>query len=173
MCSHLDALQAMGPVDFRRGPRDFHSVAKQASFYIYFGARFKDFGKPSGFPKSGFRGFFLLTLFFHRVWASNFNRFFQAPNQKNNYFPFRETMIFAKIVFDKSARIARFCLLFRRPKQRKSIQNSNPKTCCFEASNLKGFSFDFRCMLESKHHQNIANIRTKWCSRASSVALLL
>ena len=30
MHSHLDALQAMGPVNLRRGPRDFHSVAKQS-----------------------------------------------------------------------------------------------------------------------------------------------
>ena len=34
MHSHLDALQAMGPVAFRRVPSEVHSVAKQASFYI-------------------------------------------------------------------------------------------------------------------------------------------
>ena len=33
MHSHLDALQAMGPVDFRRLASEAHSVAKQASFY--------------------------------------------------------------------------------------------------------------------------------------------
>ena len=43
MHSHLDALQAMPPVSFRRLPRDFHSVAKQASFYIAFGAHFQGF----------------------------------------------------------------------------------------------------------------------------------
>ena len=62
-------------------------------------------------------------------------------------------------VFDKSTRIARFCLRFQRPTQRKSIQNSNKKTCCFEASNLKGFSSNFRCILESKNHHKIANFR--------------
>ena len=81
---------------------------------------------------------------------------------------------FCKIgVFDKSTKIVRFCLRFRKPKRKKSIQNSNPKTCCFEASNLKGFFSNFRCILKSKYHQKIANIRKKWCSRASSVALSL
>ena len=40
MHSHLDALQAMGPVDFLRLARDFYSVAKQASFYIALGVLF-------------------------------------------------------------------------------------------------------------------------------------
>ena len=74
----------------------------------------------------------------------------------------RENHDFCKnCVFDKNAQIARFCLRFRKPKRRKSVQNSNPKTCCFEASNLKGFSLNFRCILESKNRQNIANIRKK------------
>ena len=37
MHSHLDALQAMAPVAFRRGASEVHSVAKWASFYIAFG----------------------------------------------------------------------------------------------------------------------------------------
>ena len=32
MPSHLDALQTMGSVNFRRGAGNFHSVAKRASF---------------------------------------------------------------------------------------------------------------------------------------------
>ena len=32
MHSHLDALQAMGPVNLRRVASEAHSVAKQASF---------------------------------------------------------------------------------------------------------------------------------------------
>ena len=43
MHSHLDALQAMGPVDFRRLPSEAHSVAKQASFYIALGIYFQGF----------------------------------------------------------------------------------------------------------------------------------
>ena len=43
MHSHLDALQAMPPVNLRRVPSDFHSVAKQASFYIALGVYFQGF----------------------------------------------------------------------------------------------------------------------------------
>ena len=51
MHSHLDALQAMGPVSLRRGPSDFHSVAKQASFYIALGAHFQGFWKAKWLAK--------------------------------------------------------------------------------------------------------------------------
>ena len=43
MHSHLDALQAMTPVNFRRGASEVHSVAKQALFYIAFGVHFQGF----------------------------------------------------------------------------------------------------------------------------------
>ena len=46
MHSHLDALQAMRPVDLLRGAHECHSVAKQASFYIAFGMDFGGFGLP-------------------------------------------------------------------------------------------------------------------------------
>ena len=49
-------------------------------------------------------------------------------------------MVFAKRVLDKNTQIARFFFCFQKPKRRKSVQNSNPKASCFEASNLKGFS---------------------------------
>ena len=51
MHSHLDALQAMGPVNLRRLARDFHSVAKQASFYIAVGGHFEGFWKAKWLPK--------------------------------------------------------------------------------------------------------------------------
>ena len=172
MRSHLDALQAMHPVNFRRAPRDSHSVAKQAAFYIALGAHFQGFWKAKWLPKFGFRGFFL-TLFFiafeHPIVVD-----FSRLRTRKIVIPLRENNDFRKnCVFGKSALVARFCLRFLRPKWRKSIQNSNPKTCCFESWNLKGFSSNFRCILESKNHQKIANIRKKWCSRASSVALSL
>ena len=44
MHSHLDALQAMAPFNFRRVPHGFHSVAKQASFRIAFQIDFGGFG---------------------------------------------------------------------------------------------------------------------------------
>ena len=43
MHSHLDALQAMGPVNLRRPASEVHSVAKQALFYIALGAHFQGF----------------------------------------------------------------------------------------------------------------------------------
>ena len=145
MRSHLDALQAMQPVNTRRGPREFHSVAKQASFYIAFGAHFQGFWKAKWLPKFDFRGFFFrcyfsLRLIEHPILV-DFSRF---RTRKIVIFP-RENNDFCKI-------------RFQRPKRRKSVQISNPKTCCFEPSNLKGF---FRCILESKNHQQIANIRKK------------
>ena len=54
MHSHLDALQAMAPVNLRRLPRDFHSVAKQASFYIALGAHFQGFWRAKWLPKFDF-----------------------------------------------------------------------------------------------------------------------
>ena len=57
MHSHLDALQAMAPVNLRRGPSEVHSVAKQASFYIAFGRDFRgfriDFGRFGGGKMEG------------------------------------------------------------------------------------------------------------------------
>ena len=41
MHSHLDALQAMGPVSFRRVASGFHSAAKRVSFYRWIN-RFMD-----------------------------------------------------------------------------------------------------------------------------------
>ena len=63
MHSHLDALQAMAPVNLRRLARDFHSVAKQASFYIAVGAHFQGFWKAKWLPKFDFRGFFFDVIF--------------------------------------------------------------------------------------------------------------
>ena len=63
MHSHLEALQAMAPVALRRGASGFHSVAKQASFYIAFGAHFQGYWKAKWLPKFDFRGFFFDVIF--------------------------------------------------------------------------------------------------------------
>ena len=63
MHSHLDALQAMGPVDLPRVASEVHSVAKQASFYIAVGAHFQGFWKAKWLPKFDFRGFFFDVIF--------------------------------------------------------------------------------------------------------------
>ena len=62
MHSHLDALQAMGPVSFRRVPHGSHSVAKQASFYIASGIDFQGFGRPKWTPKFDVPSFFCSFL---------------------------------------------------------------------------------------------------------------
>ena len=75
MHSHLDALQAMAPVAFRRGASDFHSVAKQASFYIALGRDFCGFrihfgrfwgGKMEG--EIDFLEVFLRCFFLNAFW---------------------------------------------------------------------------------------------------------
>ena len=62
MHSHLDALQAMPPVALRRLASDFHSVAKQALFYIAFGAHFQGFWEVWG-SQLGMENRFLRVFF--------------------------------------------------------------------------------------------------------------
>ena len=62
MHSHLDALQAMGPVAFRRGASEAHSVAEQAPFYIAFGVDFQGFWEVWGGQLGGENRF--LRVFF-------------------------------------------------------------------------------------------------------------
>ena len=62
MPSQIGGPKAMGPVDFRRLPGDFHSFAKQASFSIAFWSNFGGFGKPKSMPKFDFRAFFSMSF---------------------------------------------------------------------------------------------------------------
>ena len=62
MCSHLDDLQAMGAVNFRRVASEVHSVAKQALFYIAFGVHFQGFWEVLGTQLGGENRF--LRVFF-------------------------------------------------------------------------------------------------------------
>ena len=52
MRSHMDASQAMPPVNLRRFVGDFHSVAKQASFGVAFRSDFRGFWRTKWRPKS-------------------------------------------------------------------------------------------------------------------------
>ena len=126
MRSHLDALQAMALVDFRQGRGDSHSVAQQASFYIAFETNFQGFGSPTGLPTSTFQAF-CSTLFFNAFENQISLDFWKLRTRKITIF----LMIFAKRAFSIKLRNYLFCLYFRRSKRRKSIQKSNPKTCCF------------------------------------------
>ena len=62
MHSHLDALQVMPPVNLRRLSSEVHSVAKQALFYITFGAHFQGFWEVWGGQLGGENRF--LKVFF-------------------------------------------------------------------------------------------------------------
>ena len=89
MRSPLDALQTPTPVNFRRLPRDFHSVAKQASFKTSFcrvpdrfWSEFKRFGEAKTNQKS-ISGHFVCDTFFDCVFASILDAFLKAPTLKN------------------------------------------------------------------------------------------
>ena len=86
MRSLLDALQTPGPVNFRRGAGELHSVAKQASFNIAFWSNFGGFGRPKSMPKFDFRASFF-DVVFECVLTSKFGRFLEAQNRKNSNFP--------------------------------------------------------------------------------------
>ena len=57
-----DSRKAPSPADFGRVPGDFHSVAKQASFYIALGAHFQGFWEVWGGQLGGENRF--LRVFF-------------------------------------------------------------------------------------------------------------
>ena len=85
MGSHIGSPKAMSPVDFRRLPGDLHSVAKQASFYVAFGTDFRGFRRPNWTPKVNFQAS-VFDVISECVFVSNFNRFLEAPNEKNSNF---------------------------------------------------------------------------------------
>ena len=82
MRSHMDALQRMRPVGFRRLPGGLHSVAKQASFCVAFRSHVGRFWRPKWSPKFDF-----LASFFDVILECLFETFFgsslEAPNPKN------------------------------------------------------------------------------------------
>ena len=77
-----DSHKVLRPAALRRLPRRSHSVAKQASFNIAFGADFQGFRKPKWTQKS-MLGPIFFEVIFEYVFASIFGRFFEAPNLKN------------------------------------------------------------------------------------------
>ena len=89
MPSHLDALQTMRSVDFRRVAGEFHSVAKQASLSIAFrkdfGGFWEDFGRALEAKidaKTNFLDVFFYVVF-ECVFVSILRRFLEARNLKN------------------------------------------------------------------------------------------
>ena len=89
MPSHLDALQTMSSVDFRRVAGDFHSVAKQASLSVAFRSDFGGFSDDFGWvweakmeAKTDFLDVFFYVVF-ECVFVSILRRFLEARNLKN------------------------------------------------------------------------------------------
>ena len=113
--------------DFRMIPIASRNKLRFTSFL---GPIFKDFGSPNG-PQIQFSRLFFSMLFFNAFEHPSLVDFWRLRIRKIAIFA-RENNDFCKIgVFDKSTKVARFCLRFWRPKPRKSIQKSNPKTSCF------------------------------------------
>ena len=90
MPSHLDAIQTMISVDFRRLVGSFHSVAKQASFRVALRTDFRGFWSDLGRvweakidAKIDFQAIFF-RCFFQYVFASIFPRFWEARDLKNH-----------------------------------------------------------------------------------------
>ena len=86
MRSFFDNPKTMGSVNLRRLPGGFHSVVKQASFYIASGTDFRSFRKPKSMPKFDLRAFFS-DVIFEQKFASKFAPVLEAQNQKNRNFP--------------------------------------------------------------------------------------
>ena len=64
MRSQIGSPKVVSPVDFRRGPRDFHSVAKQAPFRIAFRVDFGSENCPKIDEISGFGALRFASAFF-------------------------------------------------------------------------------------------------------------
>ena len=86
MRSHIGSPKAVTPVDFRRGWGGLHSVAKQGTFNVASGTDFRGFRRSKWTPKVDVRAFFF-DVIFENLFTSNFGRFLEAQNQKNNNFP--------------------------------------------------------------------------------------
>ena len=122
MPSHLDAIQTMISVSFRRLPRGSHSFAKQASFYVAFGTDVGGFRRLRWTSKLNFRAIFLmffLNEFLHRILID----FWRLRTRKIAIF-LRENNDFCKIgVLAKAAKKAGFWLHFGRSQRRKIDKN--------------------------------------------------
>ena len=143
MHSHLDALQAMAPIDFRRGPSGFHSVAKRTSFYIAFGRDFCgfriDFGRFWGGKMEGKIDF--LEVFVRCFFGLRFGidlRIFGGAKPETSITTIGFSMVFAHLqkinVFEKSMKKPRFLNRFWRSKPWKIEKQRCWKPCVFLTS---------------------------------------
>ena len=123
MPSRLDALQTTVSIDFRRFVGNFHSVAKQTSFYVAFRSDFfrcwVDLGRvwePKMEAKIDFWEVFF-RWFFRMRFGIDFGSFWGGPKPEKYQFFLSKINDFYKIdVFKKVMKKARFWLRFGRPK---------------------------------------------------------
>ena len=141
MHSLLDALQTLRPVAFRRFPRDFHSVAKQASFRIasrsdfsWYWSDFQKFWELNADAKIDVWIIFC-DVFCECVLASIFRRFLGTPTLKNQQKPLFFSMVFVNFhkidVFETYPKIWWCWLRFWKPKRWKSENKLCWKTFFF------------------------------------------
>ena len=130
MRSPLDALQTPIPVNLRRFARDFHSVAKQASFRVAlwsdfsrFWSDFERFWEANMVAKTDFLEV-IFRCFFRMRFCIDFGWFFGGSQPEKSIKTIVFSMVFANFhkidVFEKVAHKPRFWLRFWRPKRRKT-----------------------------------------------------
>ena len=124
MRSHLDALQAMAPVNFRQVARGFHSVAKQASFCVALGTDFQGFGKPKWTPKFDFQAFFS-TLFFNAFEHQISVDFWKLRTRQIAILP-------QENVFDQGTKIAHVAFIFGGQNEENQFKNRISKHIVFK-----------------------------------------
>ena len=171
MRSHIGSPKALGPVTLRRFPRDLHSVAKQASFYIASGTDFSGFGNPNGPQKSMFELFFSMS-FSKAFWHRNFIDFWKLESRKIAIF-LGENKIFTKSAFSIKIQKQWNFIPFSEAKTKKIPIKIDLRKHCFWASHFQHFFFDFGSILNSKNHRKITSSRKNWGSKACSGAVSL
>ena len=160
MRSPLDALQTPTPVSLRRFPRDFHSVAKQASFYIAFGRDFGGFWRPKWMRKL-MLGPVFFDVVLECVFASIFVRIFEAPNLKNRALASTGARFLQNRRFRKRYETNIILALFFKAEAKKIRFKIASNMCCFKAPHFERFFFNFGCILESKNLCKITKFRNK------------
>ena len=147
MPSHLDALLTPAPVNLRRLPRGFHSVAKQASFetlYIRVQLGFGEvLGGQNGAPNRVFACFF--AMFFSSAFRHRFGlHFWRLRTSKNRFSPERGANFHKIGVFEKPFKKAPFWLRLGRPKPSKIDDKSCSKLSLFLTSFFLRFFLFFK-----------------------------
>ena len=160
MQSHFRSPKVATPVNIRRFPGDFHSVAKQASFYIAFGKDFGGFWRPKWMLKLTL-GPVLFDVVLECVFASIFVRIFEARNLKNRVLASTGAQFLQNRRFRKSYEKNMILASFLEAEAKKIRLKIDSKMSYFKASHFKRFFFDFASILETKNRCKITKFRKK------------